>query len=127
MRANSGQGMVLLDVDIITMAGGRGNSNSVALGSANIGDEVAEINSQLRIVDFKGKIKKKIVDVLKAGFDDIAIGDAEFSGSKLTDSIGEAISGRGLSAGGHIEITHIDNIAARGKTLSVRDGGKGKS
>lgn len=111
--------MVLLNVDIIAVTRRRGDGNSVTLGSANIRDEVTKINSQIGVVDFKGKIKKKIVDVLKTGFDDIAIGDAEFSGGKLTDSVGETIGGRGFSAGGHVEITHVDNITVRGETLGV--------
>lgn len=106
--------MVLLGHDLITPTGGSGNSNNIGGGGADPGGEGAEIDGE--VVNGKRKLVKSIVDILKSGFDDIT-GGGIGSGSILADIVGEGIIGRVLLAGGHIEISPVNDVRRGGKVL----------
>lgn len=75
---------------MVAVAGGGGNSQSVGLSSANVGSKGAEVDGQ--IVDTKRKSIKSVVDILEAGFDQIAIA-LKTAGSHLADSVAKTIIG----------------------------------
>ena len=64
---------------------------------------------------------------MKAGFDNVTTVNTKFSRSELANSVGKLVTGGGFFAGGHIEISHIDNIVIRGEMLGMGSEGKGKS
>lgn len=106
--------MVFLGHDLITPTGGSGDGDDISGGGANPRGEGTEINGE--VVDGKGELIKSVVDILKTGFDGIAGGRIQ-AGGVLTDIVGKRKVSGVLLAGGHIEITPVDDVGRRGKVL----------
>jgi len=115
---NGHKRMILMGENFVAMAAGRGDRNNITIGSADVGSERAKIDSQLLIFEAETKIKKSIVDVLKAGFNNVAVFRKK-AGGILTDGVGKLIVGGSFTAGGDIKVAPVDNVGIGGEVLSI--------
>ena len=101
------KGVVLGGHDLVTSAGGGSNGDVIGDGRTDAGNKRAI--REIEIVDGKSKIGQRIVDILKTGFD-LKAAIAIKTGSDLADRVGELVVGRTFIAGGHVEITPVDDV-----------------
>ncbi len=99
------------------MAGWGADSNSVAVSRADARRERAEVDTKVSVVDSEGESVKSLVDILEAGFDQVAIAGKK-TGGVLTDGVCKGVGGGGFFAGGEIEIAHLDDIIVGGESGS---------
>ena len=116
-----GERVVLVGHDLITIAVGRGDRNSVKGGSANIGNKSPE--GDVKVANGKSKVFESVVDILETGFENIA-GGSVAAGSELADSVGDLKTGRGFFAGSNIKIAPFDAVVVGRKRLSFNFFGK---
>jgi len=80
-----GQGVVLVNHNLVALAGGSGDSNNIAVGGGGTGRKSSKFDGQ--IVNLKRKVSEGVVNILETGFDGIAK-VVVLTGGVLTDGVG---------------------------------------
>ena len=103
-----------MGIDFIAVTRRCADSNDVASGSANTQSKMTK--TKIKVADSERKRNVLFVDILKTSFDNIA-GAVVLTRRVLSNSVGEGVVGGSFAAGGHVEVTKINTIVGRDKTL----------
>ena len=71
--------------DLITLAGRRGDSESVGVSRGGAGRKGAKLNGE--VIDLEREVIDGVVDILKTGFDNVT-GVVKLTGGVLADGVG---------------------------------------
>lgn len=102
--------------NFVAATGRSGDGSDIGLSGTDAGGKGIEIDVQS--INFKIKSLNLLIEVLKTGFDGVAVA-SKATGGILTDSVSKMIIGGLFMTASHIEMTPINVIAGRVKGLGL--------